>query len=86
MAENKQKAPTRGYFEYEQSSGQKHKWYKVVLLAVGIAGFFLIINSVGSIDGDYIVLSTQVSLNVKRCFTGIAMICMAMYVFKNLFK
>ena len=58
---------------------------QIVLFLVGLGGFFLIINSIGTIDGDYITISTQLTMNVKVCVTGFALITLATSLYKNLF-
>ena len=58
---------------------------QIVLFLVGLGGFFLIINSIGTIDGDYITISTQLTMNVKVCVTGFALITLAANLYKNLF-
>ena len=59
---------------------------QLVLVLIGIVGFFILLNSIGTLDGDYITISTQLSLNVRACVTGFALITMAMYLYKSLFK
>ena len=59
---------------------------QLVLLLVGLGGFFLMLNSIGTLDGDFIVISTQLSLNVRTCITGFALIVLALNVYKMLFK
>lgn len=71
-------------FAAESSGDGKHFLMQVVLLIVAVAGFFVIINSLGSIDSDYIVIEFQVSLNVKQFFTGLVMIIMASTFYKLL--
>lgn len=58
---------------------------KLLLLIAGIVGFYLIINSLGSIDSDFIVISFQVSLNVRRFFTGLTTLLVSVYIFKSIF-
>lgn len=59
---------------------------QVVLILVGLAGFFLMLNSIGTLDGDYITISTQLTLNVRVCITGFAMMVLASNLYKNLFQ
>lgn len=59
---------------------------QIVLLVMGIVGFFMMLNSIGTLDGDYIIISTQLSLNVRACITGFALIVLALNVYKVLFK
>ena len=59
---------------------------QLVLVLVGLGGFFLMINSIGTLEGDYITISTQLSLNVRTCITGFSLISLAMYLYKNLFQ
>ena len=66
---------------------QKRKMIaQLVLFLVGLGGFFLIINSIGTLDGDYITISTQLTLNVRVCVTGFALIALAISLYKNLFN
>lgn len=66
---------------------QKRKFIaQLVLILVGLIGFFLILNSIGTLDGDYITISTQLSLNVRTCVTGFALIALALNIFKFLFR
>lgn len=58
---------------------------KLILLIAGVVGFYLIINSLGSIDGDFITISFQVSLNVRRFFTGLTTLLVSVYIFKTIF-
>lgn len=71
-------------FASEQSTDGKQVLAKLFLLVVAVAGFFIIINSLGSLDSDYIVIEFQVSLNVKQFFTGLVMIIMASTFYKLL--
>lgn len=59
---------------------------QLVLVLVGLIGFFLMLNSIGTLDGDFIVISTQLSLNVRTCITGFALIALALNLYKNLFN
>ena len=59
---------------------------QLVLVLIGLIGFFLVLNSIGTVDGDYIILSLQLSLNVRACITGFALISMALTVYKVLFR
>ena len=59
---------------------------QLVLVLIGLIGFFLMLNSIGTVDGDFIVISTQLSLNVRTCITGFALIVLALNVYKMLFK
>ena len=54
---------------------------QIVLILIGLIGFFLVLNSVGTVDGDFITLSLQLSLNVRACITGFALISMALTVY-----
>ena len=66
---------------------QKRKMIaQLVLFLVGLGGFFLIINRIGTLDGDYITISTQLTLNVKVCVSGFALITLAISLYKNLFN
>ena len=66
---------------------QKRKFVaQLVLFTVGLIGFFLMLNSIGTLDGDFITISTQLSLNVRTCITGFALITLATYLYKNLFQ
>lgn len=58
---------------------------KIFLLIAGVVGFYMIINSLGSIDSDFITISFQVSLNVRRFFTGLTTLLVSVYVFKSIF-
>lgn len=58
---------------------------KLILLTAGVVGFYLIINSLGSIDSDFITISFQVSLNVRRFFTGLTTLLVSVYIFKTIF-
>ena len=58
---------------------------KLILLIAGVVGFYLIINSLGSIDSDFITISFQVSLNVRRFFTGLTTLLVSVYIFKTIF-
>lgn len=57
-----------------------------LLFLAGLIGFLLMINSIGAVEGDYIIISTQLSLNVRSCVTGFAILCMAIYLFKSIFR
>ena len=57
----------------------------LILLIAGVVGFYLIINSLGSIDSDFITISFQVSLNVRRFFTGLTTLLVSVYIFKTIF-
>lgn len=59
---------------------------QLVLVLIGLIGFFLVLNSIGTIDGDYITLSLQLSLNVRACITGFALISLALTIYKFLFR
>ena len=66
---------------------QKRKFTaQLVLLAIGLIGFFVILNSIGTLDGDYVTISTQLSFNVRTLITGFALITLALNIYKNLFK
>lgn len=66
---------------------QKRKFIaQVVLFFVVLIGFFLILNSIGTLDGDFITISTQLTLNVRVCVTGLALIILALNIYKALFK
>lgn len=58
---------------------------QLVLVLIGLIGFFLMLNSIGTVNGDYITLSLQLSLNVRACITGFALITLAFTVYKFLF-
>ena len=58
---------------------------QLVLVLIGLIGFFLMLNSIDTVDGDYITLSLQLSLNVRACITGFALISLAFTVYKFLF-
>lgn len=58
---------------------------KLILLIAGVVGFYLIINSLGSINSDFITISFQVSLNVRRFFTGLTTLLVSVYIFKTIF-
>ena len=69
------------------STKQKRKFLvQCLLFIVGLIGFVVMINSIGAVEGDYIVLSTQLSLNVRNCVTGCALLCIAVYLFKSIFR
>ena len=71
----------------KMSRKQKRKFIaQIILVLVGLAGFFLIINSIGTLDGDYITISTQLTLNVRTCVTGFALITLVINLYKNLFN
>lgn len=59
---------------------------QLVLLLIGVIGFFVVLNSIGTLDGDYITVSTQLSFNVRTCVTGFALIFLAINIYKNLFN
>lgn len=59
---------------------------QLVLTLIGIVGFLLMLNSIGTLDGDYITISTQLSLNVRTCIVGFALIALALNIYKMLFK
>ena len=59
---------------------------QIVLILVGLVGFLLMLNSVGTVDGDFITLSLQLSLNVRACITGFALISLAFAVYRSLFR
>lgn len=66
---------------------QKRKFIaQAVLIVIGLIGFFLVLNSIGTLDGDHIVISTQLSLNVRTCVTGFALINLVMGIYKMLFS
>ena len=66
---------------------QKRKFIaQFVFILIGIIGFFLMLNSIGTLDGDYITISTQLSLNVRTCITGFALISLSVNLYKNLFS
>ena len=66
---------------------QKRKFVaQLVLALIGLAGFFLLLNSIGTLDGDFITISTQLTLNVRACVTGFALIALALNIYKFLFK
>jgi len=66
---------------------QKRKFIaQLVLVLTGLIGFFLILNSIGTLDGDFITISTQLTLNVRACVTGFALIALAINLYKNLFS
>lgn len=66
---------------------QKRKFIaQLVLVLVGLIGFFLIINSIGTMNGDFITISTQLTLNVRVCVTGFALIALATHLYKNIFS
>ena len=68
------------------STKQKRKLgVQILLFIVGIIGFIMMINSIGAVEGDYIILSTQLSLNVRGVVTGFSLLCLAIYLFNNLF-
>lgn len=70
----------------KMSRKQKRKFIaQLVLVLVGLSGFFLILNSIGTLDGDYITISTQLTFNVRVCVTGFALITLAIKLYKNLF-
>lgn len=69
------------------STKQKRKLgVQILLFIVGIIGFIMMINSIGAVEGDYIILSTQLSLNVRGVVTGFSLLCLAIYLFNNLFR
>lgn len=59
---------------------------QLVLTLIGIVGFLLMLNSIGTLDGDYITISTQLSFNVRTCITGFALIALALNIYKFLFR
>lgn len=59
---------------------------QAILLIVGLVGVFVVLNSVGTIEGDYITISTQLSLNVGDFLTGFAIITVAVNLYKIIFK
>lgn len=66
---------------------QKRKFIaQLVLVLTGLIGFFLILNSIGTLDGDFITISTQLTLNVRTCVTGFALITLAINLYKTLFS
>lgn len=66
---------------------QKRKFIaQLMLVLTGLAGFFLMLNSIGTLDGDYITISTQLTLNVRVCVTGFALIALSLNLYKNLFS
>ena len=67
------------------STTQKKKLIAQGLLSTaGIAGFLLMINSIGAAESDYITI--QLSLNVRACVTGLAIMCMAIHLYKSFFN
>ena len=71
----------------KMTAKQKRKFIaQIVLILVGLVGFFLILNSIGTLDGDFITISTQLTLNVRLVVTGFALIAMALSIYKTLFK
>ena len=65
---------------------QKRKFIaQLVLIILGLVGFFLMLNSIGTLDGDYITISTQLTLNVRVCITGFALMALSLNMYKNLF-
>lgn len=59
---------------------------QILLFIMGLVGFLLMINSIGAVEGDFITISVQLSMNVRACVTGFAVMCMAIYLFKSLFR
>lgn len=59
---------------------------QVVLALVGLIGFFLVLSSTGTVDGDFITLSLQLSWNVRICVIGFALISLAVTTYRVLFK
>lgn len=57
-----------------------------VLFIAGLVGFFLILNSIGTLDGDFITISTQLTLNVRVCVTGFALMTLSLNLYKALFN
>lgn len=78
-----QKIYSRG--EAERAIKKRGIAVKIFLLIAGVVGFYMIINSLGSIDSDFITISFQVSLNVRRFFTGLTTLLVSVYVFKSFF-
>lgn len=71
----------------KMTTKQKRKFIaQIVLVLVGLIGFFLILNSIGTLDGDFITISTQLTLNVRFVVTGFALVAMALSIYKALFK
>ena len=69
------------------STKQKRKLgAQCALFLAGLIGFLLVVNSIGAVEGDYIIISTQLSLNVRSCVTGFAVMSMAIYLFKSIFR
>lgn len=69
------------------STTQKKKLLaQLVLFAAGVAGFLLMIYSIGTANGDHIDISIQLTLNVRACVTGFAIMCMASYLYKSFIK
>lgn len=59
---------------------------QLVLLFIGLIGFFVILNSIGTLDGDHITISTQLTLNVRTLVTGSALIALSLNLYKYLFR
>lgn len=59
---------------------------QLVLVLIGLVGFFIMLNSIGTLDGDFITISTQLTLNVRTCVTGFALIALAINLYKNIFR
>ena len=59
---------------------------QVVLLLIGLVGFFIILNSIGTLDGDFITISTQLTFNVRTLVTGSALIGLSLNLYKYLFR
>lgn len=56
------------------------------LALVGIVGFLLVLSSIGTLDNDFITVSAQLSLNVRTCVVGVALMFLATGLFKMLFQ
>lgn len=69
------------------SNKQKRKLgMQCALFILGLVGFLLTITSIGAVEGDFIVISTQLSINVRACVTGISLFAVAVFLFKALFS
>lgn len=56
------------------------------LFLTGITGFLLVLSSVGTLNSDFITISAELSFNVRICVVGVALICLAVGLFKMLFQ
>lgn len=71
----------------KKSSKQNRKFVaQSILILLGLAGFFLMLNSIGTLDGDFITISTQLTLNVRVCISGFALMALSLNLYKNLFQ